>query len=189
MLRLETPRLQLRSFAPDDAAELFALDHDPRVMQWIGPNALDSTQAYRERIETVYALYAARPDGLGLWAVWEKSAKRFLGWICLRPAGDYRFAAEAGFQPEDAELGYRLAFAAWGRGFATEASRALIADIFDRQQCSTVVATALAGNRASIRVMEKSGLTFDGQFQLPGFEIPSVRYALKRDEFMASRNT
>lgn len=180
MLRLETPRLLLRSFTPEDADLLFALDHDPRVMQYIGPYGLESVAAYRERIETIYMPYANRTDGLGVWAAVERASEQFLGWVCLRSAIEYRFAAEAGWSLGEAELGYRLVSAAWGRGFATEASSALIDDAFCRHAASTVVATALATNRASIRVMGKCGLTFAGTFQLPGFDVPSVKYALAR---------
>lgn len=185
MIRLETPRLLLRSFKPDDAAALYELDHDPLVAKFLGPYALNDVAAYRERIVTSYARYADRADGLGLWAVVEKSAGEFLGWACLRPAGDYRFAAEAGFTADDAELGYRLRSAAWNRGYATEASRGLISDAFHRDSTPRVVATALASNAASLRVMEKCGLRRRGEFQLAGFDATSLVYRLARQEFFA----
>jgi RimJ/RimL family protein N-acetyltransferase len=175
-LRLETPRLFLRDFEPDDAPRLYELDHDPEVMRFIGPFALESVDDYRCRIESDYAAYAARADGLGLWAVIEKTSAEFLGWVCLRPASQYRFAAEAGFPPEAAELGYRLRVAAWGRGIATEAARGLIEDILARRPETPIVSTALETNRASIRVMKKCGLAYAGRFELPGFSVAAVKY-------------
>lgn len=187
MIRLETPRLMLRTFAAADAEAQFALDHDPTVMKFLGPYALDSVEAYRQRIESDYVSYDARADGLGLWALVEKSSQEFIGWVCLRPALDYRFAAEAGFRDGEAELGYRLFFRVWNRGYATEASRGLIDDVFQHQQTPTIVATTLETNLASRRVMEKCGLKFAGRFPLPGFETPAVKYALMKDEYLADR--
>lgn len=187
MLRLETARLELRSFTPEDAERLFELDHDPQVMRFIGPYGLDSVEAYRERIESVYVPYAARADGLGLWAAWEKASGQFVGWCCLRPAADYRFAVEAGFRANDAELGYRLRPSAWGQGFATEVSRALIRDVIERGFAGDVVASALAANRASTRVMEKCSLRLDREFRLPGFAEVSVSYALRNENFASLR--
>jgi len=178
LLRLETSRLTIRHFTAGDAQSLFDLDHDPEVVRYIGPFVLDSPAAYEERIHTVYAAYSERTDGLGLWAVIERETGRFAGWVCLRPAAEYRFASAASFLSDDAELGYRLMSWAWGRGYATEASQELIADIRTRSPQRRIVATALESNGASIRVMEKCGLRFTGRFQLPGFDVASVRYEL-----------
>lgn len=186
-VRLETQRLVLRDLIETDAERLYDLDHDPQVMRYIGPFGLDSVEASRQRIVTVYAAYAVRNDGLGLWGAVEKSTGSLLGWICLRPANDDRFAKEANFPEDAAELGYRLFPSAWGRGFATEASKALIRDVFSRQAVPIVVATALEANGASIRVMEKCGLRWTRSFQLPGINDRSVRYELTRAEFRSDR--
>src|SRR5262245_43020973 len=155
---LETQRLVLREFTEDDAALLLELDSDPEVMRYIGPYGLPDVDAYRERIRTVYQGYYARGEGHGLWAALAKPGREFIGWFCLRPAVDYKFAAEAEFGPGELELGYRLRRAAWGQGYATEASRALVRKALAELGADRVVACALAGNRASIRVMEKAGL-------------------------------
>ena len=57
-----------------------------------------------------------------------------------------------------AELGYRLRRSAWGKGYATEGSRALIGKGFTEFGVRRVVAETLAGNLGSRRVLEKSGL-------------------------------
>ena len=183
-IRLETSRLLLRDFAPDDAESLYQLDHDPRVMEFLGPYVLDSVEAYGARIATSYAAYAARTDGLGLWALADQDSGRFLGWVCLRPAREYRFAKEAGFSATDAELGYRLRSDAWNHGYATEASRALIHDGFTRWAVPRVVAAALETNRRSLRVLEKCGMKRTGWFQLPGFDSVSARYELQKSELI-----
>jgi RimJ/RimL family protein N-acetyltransferase len=182
---LETERLILRQFTEDDADNLRALDSDPDVMRYIGPFALADREAYRERIRTVYIAYYAKASGHGFWAVIEKAGGAFLGWICLRPALDYRFAAEAGHRAEDLELGYRLRKAGWGKGYATEAARALVHKAFAELEATCVVAVALADNVASTRVMEKAGLKWVSSFALPGYERPLVKYALCREQWGA----
>jgi RimJ/RimL family protein N-acetyltransferase len=99
-----------------------------------------------------------------------------------RPATDYKFAAEAGWtRPTDLELGYRLRRAAWGRGFATEASAALVRLALADPSVTSIVAAALVPNRASTRVMEKIGMVRVREFAIAGYDDPSVMYALCRE--------
>jgi RimJ/RimL family protein N-acetyltransferase len=177
---LETERLRLREFTEEDADLLLELDSDPEVMRYIGPYGLPDSAAYRERVRTKWIPYYARGKGYGFWAALEKATGAFLGWVCLRPALDYLFAAEAGHRANEVELGYRLRRAAWGRGYATEAARALVPKAFAESDAACVVATALVGNVASTRVMEKAGLQRVGQFAMPGFDQPGVKYSLCR---------
>jgi [ribosomal protein S5]-alanine N-acetyltransferase len=152
-------------------------------MRYIGPYQLPDAEAYRRYIATKFFPYYARGEGHGFWAAVEKVGGAFLGWFVLRPALDYRFAAEAGHRAGEVELGYRLRKAAWGKGYATEGSRALVRKAFAELGAECVVATALVGNAASIRVLEKAGLRRVGEFALPGYDQPSVKYALRRDEY------
>src|SRR6516164_3789788 len=112
---LETERLLLREFTEDDADNLFALDSDPDVMRHIGPYQLASPEAYRQQIRTKLLPYYVKYEGYGSWAVIEKANGAFIGWFHLRPALDYRFAAEAGYQAGDFDLGYRFHKIAWGK--------------------------------------------------------------------------
>jgi RimJ/RimL family protein N-acetyltransferase len=178
---LETPRLRLRGFTDTeaDARFLFELDSDPEVMRYIGPFGLPTVEAYRDRIRTVWLPYYAGQPPRGFWAVIEKATGEFLGWLFLRPATDYKFAAEAGWtRPSDLELGYRLRRAAWGRGFATEAAVLLVPLALADPAVTCVVAAALVPNRGSTRVMEKAGLSRIREFTIPGFTDPLVMYAL-----------
>jgi RimJ/RimL family protein N-acetyltransferase len=184
---LATERLILREFTEDDADDLFALDSDPDVVRYVGPYQLADPEAYRQRIRTAFLPYYTRYQGYGFWAAVEKAGGSFLGWFCLRPALDYRFAAEAGHRPGDVELGYRLRKSAWGKGYATEGSRALVHRAFTETDAVCVVSTALVANVASTRVMEKAGLKRVGEFALPGYEQPAVKYALCRGDRPAAR--
>jgi RimJ/RimL family protein N-acetyltransferase len=181
---LETERLRLRGFTEceADAQLLFELDSDPEVMRYIGPYRMPTVEAYRERLQTYWLPYYTAHPTRGFWAVIEKGADRFAGWCFIRPATDYKFAAEAGWtRPTDLELGYRLRRAAWGRGLATEASRALVAFALADTAVTSVVAAALVSNRASTRVMEKVGLSRIREFAIAGYDDPSVMYAVCRD--------
>src|SRR5258708_1049775 len=139
---LETERLLLREFTEGDADALFALDSDLDVMRYVGPYQLPDVEAYRRHIATKFLPYYSQGEGFGFWAAVEKVGGAFLGWFVLRPALDYRFAAEAGYRPGDVDLGYRLRKAAWGRGYATEGSRALVRKAFTELRAESVVATA-----------------------------------------------
>jgi RimJ/RimL family protein N-acetyltransferase len=109
---LETEHLQLRGFTDTeaDAELLFELDSDPEVMRYIGPYGLPTVEAYRERLRTVWLPYYAPHSTRGFWAIANRASGQFHGWCFLRPATDYKFAAEVGWtRPSDFELGYPCA--------------------------------------------------------------------------------
>jgi RimJ/RimL family protein N-acetyltransferase len=111
-----------------------------------------------------------------IWAAEEKPHHRFVGWFSLRP--------RVPGPPDEAELGYRLASAAWGRGLATEGARALIERGFAEMGLRRIFAETMAVNVASRRVLEKAGLTFVRTFHLawddpiPGAEHGEVEYEI-----------
>jgi len=113
----------------------------------------------------------------------EKESGRFLGWFHYRPG--------EGAGELEPELGYRLHRFAWGRGYASEGSRALVDHGFRELGVQRVTAETMAVNVASRRVMEKAGLhcvrTFhaDWPYRIPGDEHGDVEYALTREEWLA----
>ncbi len=184
---LESARMVLRELTVADAGHLFALDSDPEVMRFIGPYTLADVESYRRQIvQHFLPYYVQRPD-FGFLAAADKTSGAFLGWFHLRPALDYRFASEAGYREGDFDLGYRFRRAAWGNGYATEGSGLLIQKAFVEWGAKRVVASALISNLASLRVMEKCGLTREQTFIIPGIETPAVRYGLDLQEHMKSR--
>jgi RimJ/RimL family protein N-acetyltransferase len=176
---LETERLILRRFTVDDLDNLVALDGDPEVMRFLTGGRTTT----REELETDYLpaflSYYERFDGYGFWAAVEKSSGGFLGWFQFRPPPD----APA----DEPELGYRLRKTAWGKGYATEGSRALIHRGFTELGVRRVVAYTMTVNKASRGVMEKCGLSFVRTFfqdwpdVIEGGEHGDVEYALTRD--------
>ena len=178
---LETERLVLRQFTEDDVDILVELDGDPDVMHFV----TGGRPTPREEIETdvlpAFLDYHERFAGYGFWAAIEKSSGRFLGWFHFRPAEDA--------PPNEVELGYRLHKAAWGKGYATEGSRALIDKGFAEHGVERVVAFTMVVHVASRRVLEKAGLRYVRTFHepwpypIPGDEEGDVEYALLRSEW------
>ncbi|MEU8914588.1 GNAT family N-acetyltransferase [Streptomyces nigrescens] len=117
---LRTERLALRRFTPDDAELVVALHGDPEVMRFIGTGRPVDRETVLERTLPEFLSWSGRPGepaaALGVWAAEVAATGEFLGWFELRPTGP----GQAG----EAELGYRLCRAAWGRGCATEGARA-----------------------------------------------------------------
>jgi RimJ/RimL family protein N-acetyltransferase len=182
---LETERLTLRRFTTDDVDLLVELDSDPEVMFWITGGRTTS----REEIETDYLpaflSYYERFDGYGFWAAIERSTGEFLGWFHFRPA--------PGHPDDEPELGYRLHRRAWGKGYGTEGSIALIDRGFRDFGVRRVLAETMAVNAASRRVMEKAGMrlvrTFHQEWpdKIPGDEHGDVEYAITREEWAEQR--
>lgn len=182
----ETDRLLLRQFEFRDADLLLELDSDPRVMRYITGGTPTSRDEIEGDVLPAFLDYYRHFPGYGFWAATEKSTGGFLGWFHYRPEPD---AAQ-----DEPELGYRLRAAAWGKGYATEGSRALIARGFTELEVQRVVASTMAINTASRRVMEKSGMRFvppfdaDWPVSIPGDEHGDVEYALTRSEWEQERS-
>jgi RimJ/RimL family protein N-acetyltransferase len=179
---LETDRLTLRRFTEADEDNLVELDGDPQVMRFLNGGEPTPRQEVRGRILPILFGYYERCEGFGFWAAEETSTGRFLGWFHFRPHKD---------EPHDGEieLGYRLRRPAWGKGYATEGSRALIRKGFTELAVERVVAETMAVNLGSRRVMEKAGMTLvrtfhrDGLDAVEGFEHGVVEYALTRADW------
>ncbi len=160
---LETERLLLRRFTEADGDNLFVLDSDPDVMRFLTGGTPTPRDAIRDEILPRFLSYYARYDGLGIWAAIEKSTGEFLGWFSLKPPEDS--------SPDTVELGYRLRTSAWGKGYATEGSRALIRTGFTEHGVQRVFATTYQDNLASRRVMEKAGLTLVRTFRITAADL------------------
>ncbi len=178
---LETERLVLRRFTMADVDNAVELDSDPAVMHYI----TGGRTTPRAEIETDYLpawlSYYDRYAGYGFWAAIEKGTGEFLGWFHLRPP--------AGSPPAEPELGYRLRRVAWGKGYGSEGSRALIHKAFTELGATRVYAETMAVNTASRRVMEKAGLRYvrtfhqEWPYRIEGDEHGDVEYALTRAEW------
>jgi RimJ/RimL family protein N-acetyltransferase len=164
---LETDRLTLRRFTEADADNLFELNSDPEVMRFLHGGKPASRNEARTRIIPTFLGYYERFEGFGFWAAVEIASGQFLGWFHFRPPLRDEDMPAGWDEGGVAELGYRLRRSAWGKGYATEGSRALIDKGFTEFGVRRVVAQTLAGNWGSRRVLEKSGLIQVDTFASP----------------------
>ena len=189
-LYLETERLILRRFTEDDVDLLVELDSDPEVMRYITGGSATPRETIENEILPAFLAYYEHGDRYGFWAAIEKSTGEFIGWFHLRPP-------YGSSDPDAPELGYRLRREAWGKGYATEGSLALIHKGFTELGISRVTAIAYEYNHASRRVLEKCGLSILRIFRFTPEELaadgvdPNVvwegndlEYALDRDDWL-----
>jgi RimJ/RimL family protein N-acetyltransferase len=179
---LTTQRLTLRQFTADDLDNLVALDADRQVMRFLTGGAPTPREVLELRV--LPSLLRAYRNGPGSrWAADSRDSGEFLGWFALTPSPD----------SSQLELGYRIRSSAWGHGYASEGTIALVSKAFLELGAERVFAQTMAVNAASRCVMVKAGLrylrTFHEHWDEPieGFEKGEVEYALTRAEWDASR--
>lgn len=170
---LQTERLILRAFTPDDVDDLTALDSDPAVMRYLNGGEPTPRAVIERDVLPRFIASSQAGDGYGVWAAIERATGAFVGWFAFRPHEN----GAAG----EVSLGYRLRRSVWGRGYATEGARALIRQGFSALGMQRVVATTYQDNLASRRVMEKAGLTLARTFRLTPEQL-----AAEGDTFVAA---
>ena len=148
---LRTERLILRRWHEQDFEPFAALNADPEVMRYF-PSTLTRAES-DAMVGRIEAQFDAR--GYGLWAVEVVGDAPFIGFIGLA----YQ-TFPAPFTPA-VEVGWRLAKAHWGNGYAPEGARAALDFAFDEVGLDEVVSMTTVANDKSRRVMEKVGMTRD----------------------------
>jgi len=145
---LTTRRLRLRPFAREDVDALHAHWTHPEVRRYLWDGLVISREQAAEVVTASLASFALR--GFGFWMIEPAGATTLVGFAGLRPIEQ---------TPDDIELFYGLEPECWGRGFAVEASRAVLARGFARGLDRIWVRTD-GPNAASVRVMERLGLRY-----------------------------
>ena len=175
----ETARLSLSLVRETDRENLVALERDPEVMRFLNGGRPTPDDGAKEGA----GFLTPRGGENDVWAAVETRSGAFVGWFSLQ-----RTREGVG------ELGHRLRRDAWGRGLATEGASALVAMGFADNDFARIVATTIAVNRPSRRVMEKTGLTHvrtvhpHWRDPLPGSELGEVEYEIARDEWETRRS-
>ena len=170
--RLETRRLALRRSHAGDAETIAAYRSDPEVLRYQGWERTDA-DGVSEEIEAMATRAPGDPDGWVQFSVETRDAGRLVGDVGLSPADG---------EPGVVKIGYTMDPAHQGRGYATEAVRALVDYAFDTLGAHIVRAYASAENLPSIRVAEKAGLTLVERFErtYEGETWQGVRYEIAR---------
>lgn len=157
---LETNRLLLRELVPSDDFDFFDMDSNPEVHLYLGNNPSKTIFDSRRHISNIRQQYLE--NGIGRWAVIVKDTGEFAGWSGLKLEkninGHHTFY----------DLGYRFKPKFWKQGFATEAAQAFVKFGFEELDLPEICAYVSAQNQASIRVLEKCGLTYVNTFKYDG---------------------
>lgn len=148
--RLETERLVMREWRDDDLDAFHAINSDPKVRETLGPimtrqqvaNLIDWLQGYQQE------------NGYCFWALEQKSDDRLIGWCGLiRSRHDVPVKGKV-------EIGWRLAFDAWGKGYVTEAAKACIKWAVEKFPDEEIWAITSENNHRSRAVMERLGMKY-----------------------------
>ena len=178
---LQTERLALRRFTPDDYDWLVALYDDADVMRY-GGGVKTPEQVKMVMQERILDYYDARP-GLGVWQTVERATGMPVGFHVLN-----NIHGESLIQ-----VGYFLLRPAWGRGFATEMARALLRYGFVDLRLPHIAGMTEQGNLASQHVLTKIGLRRNGDrvFPHPAYAHAGAMAWFERDaaEWIAEQPT
>lgn len=168
-MRLETPRLVIRSFEVSDTEGMLAVFGDPEVRRYLPPFPDPTIESMGKSVARRMAI--ERDHGYGLWAVDRNDTGEFIG--------DCGLMLVEGIGPE-VELAYHYKRSAWNKGYATEAAMACLAQGFGPVGLERVIAICFPENVGSWRVMEKAGMRYEGL---------ATYYSLTLKKYVADRST
>ncbi|HEX2146591.1 MAG TPA: GNAT family N-acetyltransferase [Pseudorhizobium sp.] len=171
MIVLETERLLVRSWIETDRDLFREINADSKVMEFF---------PFRRSHEEADALLAKvngsiQETGLGFYALELKETGEPIGFCGLSLAN-----MPAIFPAETVEIGWRLATRFWGRGYVTEAAKALLRYAFTEKSIPAVLAFAVEANRRSTAVMERIGMQHCPGMDFDHPRVPDSSTHLKR---------
>lgn len=167
MACIETARLRLRMFRPDDLDQLALLFSDPDVVRYVGDGQPVDRQEAERALQSILKHW--QTHGFGRWAVEDRHTRDFLGFGGLRSL----FGTP--------EVVYHLAKANWGKGIATELAHAALRFGFEERGFERIVAIARPLNSASIHVMEKLGMQYE--MHTSYYDLDVIQYGITREQF------
>jgi RimJ/RimL family protein N-acetyltransferase len=165
---LETKRLILRRFVPEDAALILELLNEPSFIQNIGDRGVRTLSDAERYIETGPAASYAR-NGFGLYLVQVKDSHESIGMCGLIKRDSL----------EDVDLGYAFLPRFWSKGYAIESVLAAMEFARNTVRLERVVAIVDPKNQGSIRVLEKAGFKFEKMIRLSADDIELRLFAIE----------
>ena len=166
---IETARLRLRMFRPEDLDAMCEITRDPKTMRYIGHGHALTREETRANLDRIVAAFRRR--GFGRWALESRETGALLGYCGL----------SRGNEGAGVELAYMLARGVWGRGLALEAGRACLRYGFERLGVDSIAGLTMHDNRRSRRVLERLGMSFVRDAHFYGFDC--VHYAVAREDW------
>ncbi|MFD2200879.1 GNAT family N-acetyltransferase [Shivajiella indica] len=153
----------MRNLTIEDAIDFYHLNLDPEVLKFTGDRPFVNFQAAKDFLSN-YDQY--EKYGIGRLAVINKETLKFMGWCGLK------FRSEE----DDYDIGFRFFKEYWKRGFATETAKSCLDFGFKVLRLERIIGRAMKENIASIKVLEKIGMTFCGAFDFEGQQ--GVKYEI-----------
>lgn len=171
--RIETRRLTLRAFLPDDIDAVLAYSNDP---EWSRFQPVPSPFTRADAEKRVSELMSRDRDTQPTWAMTLED--KVIGIVVLTFESDHRVAV----------LGYGVHKSRWGEGLAGEASRSVVDHAFAHyERLRRIRAHTDLRNSGSIRVSQKLGFTHEGTLRANGFEknefVDEAVFGLLREEW------
>lgn len=154
---LETPRLTLRKIKLEDAEAMYqyaSKDDVTKYVLWDSHKSLETTKQFIQMMINQYE------EGNLAWSITLKETQEFVGTI------DFVMYNKA---EKIAEIGYALSDRHWGKGYVSEATKALLDFGFNELQLVRIQARCFADNVGSERVMQKVGMTYEGTMRKAKF--------------------
>ena len=148
---IETDRLILRELQKGDLQAWFEMDSDPAVHKYLGNNPVKNIEHIENAFQSIQQQYAE--NGIGRWAVIEKSSGDFMGW-----SGIKFMRQTVNGKIDFHEVGYRFLQKYWGKGYATESAKAAVRYGFEEMQLQEIYGITNVENINSKKVLEKCGL-------------------------------
>lgn len=173
MNMIKTPRLLLRPWRQEDAQQYYQINQDPKVIEYLlGPMTI-------EQVDKFIIDMNQRLDAFNytLWAVEEKCSGELIGFCGLQDASQ--------IENNEVEIGWRLGSQYWGKGYATEAAKAVLQYAFSELKLKSIISFTAVGNLRSRRVMEKLGMQYKKDFIHPKLaeDHPLALHALYSSHF------
>lgn len=151
---LETKRLILKPPEQSDLDNLLALRSEPEVMQYVGDGNIQTLEQVQEVLDTI--IEYQKKHGFGFCSVYEKETGNFVG-----QAGLFHVGFDE--KQQEIEVGYRLQKKFWGKGYATELTKAIIKWGFEHLPNMYLIGLTHPENKRSQHVLEKAGMIYTGK--------------------------
>ncbi len=159
---METERLVVREWtsSPEDIARRYDTYRREEVVKWLGnATPLASLEEAAERTQRAQAFYEAHRGRYGVWAVQVRDSGLVAGSVLLVPMPE---PSDGTPSAGEVEIGWHLHPDSWGRGYATEAAKAVLAHGFGLG-LPEILAIARPDNAPSIAVMRRIGMRHSGR--------------------------
>ena len=169
MNTLETKRLLLRKFTPNDLGKLIEMRLSEGVMKYLGGKKMQNPESLKERLKFYISCY---DQNIGMHAIIWKETGEMMGWSGLQPLED----------SDEIEVGYGMTKEFWGKGIGYEAGLFWLKYGFEKLGFERIVAVADKNNVGSWKIMEKLGMKYEKTEN--HYEMECVVYGISNNEFL-----